>query len=333
MSRQSALPRFALILLVLSALFVQCQEAPPDASPLVYVGTENAVARRPSTGCAFRYAIANTYSRLDNNTQREAIRAGLGVWQRLSPNVGFLELVDRPELTVRFADPSVVQAQAVQVPVGLVRGSALTVSALRQESNGSYAILLNSAYDWDPGALTKAVAYQAGVFLGMTSSSETGSLMSPLFVGQAVAPSKTDSLAINKLYTAPCKDLTSVSFLPCSLKVNNLITKTIKLDKQGTIAIKASGFINIGFFVSASGPEGKIDGGLGGGSLAPYNIVPDMFHAALMYKVDNELTWQYWSDKRTFQTNGRQYIDITFEVNDNDKGNNSGAYDVVIDYQ
>jgi len=331
-SRLSALPRFALILLVLSALFVQCQEAPPDASPLVYVGTENAVARRPSTGCAFRYAIANTYSRLDNNTQREAIRAGLGIWQRLSPNVGFLELVDRPELTVRFADPSVVQAQAVQVPVGLVRGSALTVSALRQESNGSYAILLNSAYDWDPGALTKAVAYQAGVFLGMTSSSETGSLMSPLFVGQAVAPSKTDSLAINKLYTAPCKDLTSVSFLPCSLKVSGLISKTLKFHREGTIVIKATGQIRTGNFVGFSTPDG-VDKGLFSFPIDGFNLIPSYNHAALLYRFDNETNWRYWKEVKTFPTNGRQYLDITFEVNDNDQGNNSGAYDVVIDYQ
>ncbi|WP_229367805.1 hypothetical protein [Fibrisoma limi] len=333
MSRLSALPRFALIVLVLATLFVQCQEAPPEASRLVYVGAENAVARRPSTGCAFRFAIANTYNRLDNDTQREAIRAGLGVWQRLSANVGFLELVDRPELTVRFADPSVVQAQAVSVPIGLVRGSALTVSALRQESNGAYAILLSNAYDWTPNALTKAVAYQAGVFLGMTSSSETGSLMSPLFVGQAVTSSKTDSLAINKLYTTSCKDLTSVSFLPCSLKVNNLITKTIKLDKQGTIAIKASGTMVVGEWVGNSGPEGKLGEGLFEFSLAEYSIIPSMFHAALMYKVDNEPDWQYWSAKRTFQTNGRQYIEVTFHVNDNILTDNSGAYDVVIDYQ
>ena len=320
---------------LLLGLFSQCQEVPPAASRLVYVSADQTnVAARPSAGCAFRYGIVNTFGRLDNDGQRDAIRAGFTCWQKLSPNLGFLEFstVDRADLLIRFVDPGVVQAQPVTVPVGLVRGSASVASTLRREANGTYAILLSNAFDWDKTTLTKAIAYHAGLFLGMATSTESNSLMSPLLVGQSVAASPADSVGVNRLYTAACRDL-NVGYLPLSFKVGGLVTKTVKFDRQGTISIKASGQMAVGFWVGNSGPEGKLDGGVINASLAGYSLVPTMYHAALMYKVDNEPNWRYWKDEQTIKTDDRQFVDITFQINDNTQSDNSGAYDVVVDYQ
>lgn len=320
--------------LLLLGLFSQCQDVPPPASPLVYVSADhNDVARRPSANCAFRFHIANAYTRLDNDTQREAIRAGFALWQRADPNVGFLELPDRPELTVRFADPSVVQSQAVTVPLGLVRGSATTVASLRKESSGTHTILLSNAFAWTTRSLTKAVAYQVGLFLGMATSDESNSVMSPVFVGQPTVVSKADSVGINSLYRTACTDL-AVGYLPLSFKVGGPVTKTIKLDKQGIVSIKASGQMIIGEIVGTSGPAGRTDG-VGGFSfnLLNLNIVPEWNHAVLMYKLNNETNWRNCGPSCSFTTNGLQYVDLKFMINDADLTDNIGGYDVVVDYQ
>ncbi len=320
--------------LLMLGLFSQCQDVPPNADPLVYVSADqNEVSRRPSADCAFRFHIANAYGRLDNDSQREAIRAGFALWQKLDPNVGFLELPDRPELTVRFADPSVVQSQAVTVPVGLVRGSATTVASLRKESSGTRTILLSNAFEWDTNSLTKAIAYQVGLFLGMATSEETNSVMSPVFVGQPTVASTADSLTVNSLYRTACNDLT-VGYLPLSFKVGGPVMKTIKFDKQGTISIKASGQMIIGELVGTSGPEGR-SGGFGGLSfnLLGLNVVPEWNHAVLMYKLNNETNWRNCGPSCSFTTNGLQYVDLKFHINDADVTDNIGGYDVVVDYQ
>ncbi|WP_232325966.1 matrixin family metalloprotease [Spirosoma montaniterrae] len=327
-------PSKLLALLLLTGLFCRCQEVAPNAEPFVYVSaSRNDVSQRTSAVCAYRYTIANTFARLDNATQREAIRAGFTVWSRINPNVGFLELPDRPEITIQFADPSVVQSQAVPVVTGLVPGSAVTVSALRTASNGVRTVLLSNAHEWDGSSLTKAVAYQVGLILGVATSQETNSIMSPIFAGQPTMPSRADSLAVRSLYPLPCADLANVKFLPCSLKVNKEITQTIKFDKQGTVVIKASGQMTVGIFVGISGPDGRVDGPFGFAILPEYNLIQTIPHAAVMYKVDNETEWRFWKDKPTFSTNGRLYATLTFAINDANLTDNSGAYDVVVDYQ
>lgn len=325
--------RRILALALLPVLFVQCQEVPPTATPFVYVSADRTeVSRRPSDECAFRYSIVNTYARLDNDGQREAIRAGFARWQEVDPNLGFLEFAatNRASLLVRFVDPQAMPVQSVTAPVGLLRGSVGIASALRRETNGTHSLLLNNAFDWSRNALIKAVAYQAGLFLGLATSTETSSLMFPFFGSQSVAASSADSVLVNRLYASPCRGL-AADYLPLSLKVNGLVTKTIRLDKPGTVVIRASGLLTVGFFVGISGPEGTE--GLGGTAIPQYNIVPGMLHAALMYRIDTEQNWHYWKGEPTFKTNDRRYVDLTFAVNDNNLTDNSGAYDVVVDYQ
>lgn len=324
-----------LVAVLLSGSLAQCHEIPPVASPVVYLSADrNETARRPSTGCAFRYSIANTFGRLDNDRQRVAIRAGFALWQQVNPRIGFLEFLttDRADLLVRFVEPALLQTQAIRVPVGLLGGSATVVGALRKETNGMHAIWLSNAYDWTTNALTKAIAYHAGLFLGMATATEPNALMSPLFTGGLSKVSPADSVVVNQLYASACKDLT-VSYLPLSLKVSGLVTKTVKFDRQGTISVSASGQINVGTFVGICPPEGKLNGGVLNLSLADYSIVPDMFHGALLYKFANETAWRYCGKQCSFPTNNNQYVDLTFQVNDNNQTDNSGAYNVVVDYQ
>lgn len=316
---------------LLTGLFWQCHDIPPAASKLIYVSADQRMAiQRAASDCAFRYSIVNTFKRLDNEGQREAIRAGFDAWQRVDPNLGFLELPDRASLFVKFVDPTEIPTPTVTATVGLVRGEIAVAGGLRKESNDTYTILLSNNFEWSAPALTKAIAYHAGLFLGLTTSGEPNSLMSTLFLGQSITASKPDSVAINKLYTKPCKDLT-VSYLPLKLQVSGPITKTIKFDKQGTIAVKASGLITVGVFVGISGPEGK--DGLFGFPIPQYSIVPEFLHASLIYKLNNEANWHYCGKECSFPTAGAQYVDLTFGVNDLNLTDNSGAYDVVVDYK
>lgn len=323
-----------LLIFAPALFFLSCQDVPLAASRLVYISADQTdMARRPSTECAFRYKIDNTFQRLNDNGQREAIRAGFNLWQKVNPNLGFLELPQRPVLSVKFVDPSEIAHQTTPAMVGLVRGAATVTAGLRKESNGTHTILLSNTFDWDKNSLTKAVAYHAGLFLGMATSTEARSLMSTLFVGQSVTASKTDSIAVNKLYTTTCKDFI-VSYLPFKLPVNGPVTKTIRLDKQGTVVIKASGFMTVGTWVGVSDPKGK--NGLLDVPIPEYNIVPDFLHAALMYKINDDPKWSYCGTECSFSTDlskGSPYIDLTFGVNDLNLNDNTGSYDVVVDYK
>lgn len=323
-----------LLIFALTLFFLSCQDVPLEASRLVYISADQTdIARRPSTECAFRYKIDNTFQRLDDNGQRDAIRAGFNLWQKVNPNLGFLELPQRSVLSVKFVDPSEIVQQTTPAMVGLVRGAATVTAGLRKESNGTYTILLSNTFDWDKNSLTKAVAYHAGLFLGMATSTEVSSLMSTLFVGQSVTASKTDSVAVNKLYTTTCKDIT-VSYLPLVLTVGGPVTKTIRFDKQGTVLIKASGQMIVGEIVGTSGPEGKPSGFLGlSFNLLKLNIVPEWNHAVLMYKLNNETNWRNCGPSCSFTTNGLQYVDLMFTINDADLTDDIGGYDVVVDYK
>lgn len=331
MKKHAAALRISLIFSFLLFLF-SCQDIPPTASKLFYVSADQpAGAQRLTTDCAFRYTIVNKFSRLDDAGQREAIRAGFDLWQNVNPNLGFLELPQRATLFIEFVDPAKIPNQTTTSTVGLVRGSTTVADGLRKEANGTYTILLSNTFDWDKNLLTKAVAYHAGLLLGMPTSAESSSLMSTLFTGQPSKASKADSVAINKLFTTTCKDLT-VSYLPLTLKVGGPVTKTIKFDKQGIISIKASGQMIVGGFVGTSGPEGRVSGVLGF-SLSGYSIVPSMNHAALMYKLNNEAQWHYCGPEYSFSTAGLQYVDLLLNINDSDLSDDVGGYDVVIDYK
>ena len=331
MKKRATALRISLVLFSL-LLFFGCQDIPPKASKLFYVSADQGTsAQRLTTDCAIRYITTNRYGKMDDNGQREAIRAGFDLWQNVNPNLGFLELPQRATLFITFVDPAQIPNQTVTSTVGLVRGSTTVAGGLRKETNGTYTILLSNAFDWNRNSLTKAIAYHAGLLLGMPTSTETSSLMSTLFADQPIRASRADSTGINKLFSTSCKDLT-VSYLPLRLKVGGPITKTIKFDKQGIISIKASGQMIVGEFVGNSTPDGK-DTGIFGFSLTGYNIVPAMNHAALMYKLNNEASWHYCGSNCSFPTAGLQYVDLLLNINDNDLTDDVGGYDVVVDYQ
>ncbi|GAB3897192.1 matrixin family metalloprotease [Spirosoma agri] len=196
-------------ILLLGSSFWQCQDQDkiPAASPQVYVSADrNEASQRLSNECAFRYTIANSSAQLDNNSQREAIRAGFAMWQKMSPNVSFLEFAtsERAILFVRFVNPDQLQAKPIVVSEGLLRGPAMIASALRQESNGSYTILLSNDVKWSTNMLTRSIAYHAGLLLGMATSADAGALMSPVMQNRMAVPIKADSVALNRLYVSPC---------------------------------------------------------------------------------------------------------------------------------
>lgn len=314
-------------------LFVQCQDIPTPGEELVFISADrNELSRKAAGNCAFRYTIANSFSRLDNATQSNAIRAGFGLWQQTNPNVAFLGFASasRVDLLVRFVDAAVFQNQQTLAPVGLIRGPVDAVAGLRKESETTYAILLSNSYDWTPRSLTRAIAYHTGLYLGLSTSPENNSLMHPLLLGQSEQPSKADSLLVNQLYNLPCKDL-NVSYLPFSMPINKEVTKTFKVEQQGVLTVKASGQIRVGEWVGISKPDGLLTGILGF-SLEGYSLVGNFQHACLMYKINNEPDWHYCGFECTIETGDSPYVDITFAINDKDLSDNIGAYDVKIGY-
>lgn len=322
-----------LIILITSlflALFWQCRDMPQLESTEVALSADrNEANQRLSAECAFRYSIANSFAGLDYSSQREAIRAGFAAWQRVARNVSFIEFTtpERAVLFVRFVSPTEMQAKSVAAPVGLIRGSISVVSALRQENNGTVTVLLDNTYNWNTNALTRAIAYHAGLVLGVATSTDPTSLMSPVLQKQVATPSKADSIAVNRLYISPCGN-----YLPISLTVGGPVSKNLKFDKQGIVQIKASGQMTVGEYVGLSSPEGR-EFGLFGFPLTGYNIVPTMFHAALMYKINDETNWHYCGPSCSFSTAGYQSINLLLNINDKDLSDDYGGYDVVVDYK
>ncbi|GAB4000523.1 hypothetical protein GCM10028807_53770 [Spirosoma daeguense] len=323
-----------LIIFLVSTLFFRCQfqVIPPEASKVAYVsGSQSTTSQRLSAECAIRYNLVNIYTKMDNEGQREAIKAGFDLWQKACPRIGFLDLAYGAILKVQFVDQSQIPSPTDETTIGLVKGIPTVAGGLQKESDGTYTILLSDTFEWTKNSLMKAIAYHAGLYLGMTTSTESGSAMSRLYANQSVKLSLSDSLQINKLYITSCRDLAGISFLPTSLKVSTQLTKTIRLDKQGEINVKASGFITTGLFVGVSGPEGK--NGLLDIPIPELNIVPEFLHAALIYRINNETRWSYCGKECTIPTTGAQYMDITFNMNDNNQKDNSGAYDVALSYK
>ena len=99
------------------------------------------------------------------------------------------------------------------------------------------------------------------------------------------------------------------------------------VDKGNVIWVAASGGIVVGSYVGSVGPEGT-DSGVFGLSLDAYDIVPEFAHGALLCKVDTESQWRECGDELIFQA--RSNGCLQFDINDNDKANNRGAFDVEV---
>lgn len=107
--------------------------------------------------------------------------------------------------------------------------------------------------------------------------------------------------------------------------------KIIEIDaKVGNwIKINASGSMKVGNWIGNSTPDGR-SGGIMGMSITQYNIVPNFNHAALLYKLPGDTEWKSCGANCQFQSPTSGKLKITFEINDNTQGDNSGAYDILI---
>ncbi len=111
------------------------------------------------------------------------------------------------------------------------------------------------------------------------------------------------------------------------LNINTYMRSSIDVSPGDLILIKATGSIKVGPWVGHSDPNGRT-GGFANADLSHYNIVPEFNHAALLYRMSGESEWQYAGKEIEFYAQSSGFLE--FEVNDNDQGNNSGAYKVKI---
>lgn len=109
--------------------------------------------------------------------------------------------------------------------------------------------------------------------------------------------------------------------------VEHLTMTPVYVRKDDLVTIEASGNIRVGSFVGSSDPDGRPSGVIGM-SLEAYNIVPQINHAALMYKIEGEEEWKVAGKRKRFVASRDGHI--LLEVNDNSKGDNYGSYQVTI---
>lgn len=109
--------------------------------------------------------------------------------------------------------------------------------------------------------------------------------------------------------------------------VNDMVTTNICVQKGDTVSVSANGGITVGQNLGSVGPEGK-DEGILGLPLDQYDIYPEFSHGALLCKLDTEERWMECGTALEFQAQ----LDgcLQFEVNDNEKVNNSGAFSVTV---
>ena len=89
----------------------------------------------------------------------------------------------------------------------------------------------------------------------------------------------------------------------------------------------------VGIILGWSTPAG-LEKGLFNFPIGDYSIERAFNHAALIYKVNNEKNWRICGTSCEFATDGvSQCTELTFAVNDLDLRDNSGAYNVTVDYK
>lgn len=326
--------------LAVSSLFLwQCELYPASEKlPPQYLITDVVVdtpPKRSLENCIIRYQLANSFARLDNPIQQNAVRRAFDFWQKSVANIKFLQydVVDRTEILVKFVSPSEITKTTQPASLGLVRSAITNICMLKKEPNKIPIILLDNTYDWTEDAIFQATAYQIGIFLGMNTSIELSSVMYPyLSQSKTYKLNKTDSLTINNLYNSPCKN-SNFSFLPFSLAVSDEVRRDILLDKQGTVVIEAKGQIVVGIFIGTSTPDGNDKGYLGITIPAISKIVPTFYHGGLMYRLDNETNWTFCGSRCEFETKGKNAVQLILQINDSSIYDNTGAYDVTVKYK
>ena len=125
----------------------------------------------------------------------------------------------------------------------------------------------------------------------------------------------------------PPRQPQSMPYFDQTTNVNSHLNTHINVRKGELVQITAAGTINVGPFVGDSGPDGR-ESGLLGFPLAKYNIVREFRHAVLMFKLNEADNWVVCGANVKFRS--AKDGELIFQVNDNDQGNNSGAYKVEI---
>ena len=105
---------------------------------------------------------------------------------------------------------------------------------------------------------------------------------------------------------------------------------TLTVQKGQTIQMQASGLIVVGMVLGTVTPEGKMRGPVGN-SLSMYNIKAEFPHGALLYRLSPKDPWKKCGNQWSFEAPYSGMLTIQFTVNDNDQGNNSGAFNVSVE--
>jgi hypothetical protein len=105
-------------------------------------------------------------------------------------------------------------------------------------------------------------------------------------------------------------------------------TKTkICFTKGNIVTIEASGLIHVGPWVGKSDPDGR-EYGVFGITLERYSIDTTITTSALMYRLSGDERWKFAGKRRRFIAERDGCLE--FEVNDKDKSNNYGEYEVEV---
>ena len=195
---------------------------------------------------------------------------------------------------------------------------------------------MDNTHDWTDDQLLKAIAYHIGFYLGLATSSNTDSIMYAIYGNTTNKITKEDSIQINTLYLLPCKD-SKIENLSIKFRLSNqVVTKEFTTTKAGLISVKSSGTITVGQNIGNSTPNGQDS------FLVPlfpvpidkkYYIIPNYPHGSVMYKMNSEKDWQSCKSNYEFSVNNGEFISISFLVNDSVIEDNTGWYDVEINYK
>ncbi len=332
--------------IALLTIITQCK---PDFEPveeIVYVS--NSSRQTPAKtldGCMVKYKLANSYQGMDEATLKKAVDEAFGLWQKVNKNLIFIEspVLENADLVIKFVEPNQIEKSEKLTPNGLSSFVLKNLSSLKKESSKQFAIVLDNTYkvgdknNWDAPKTTKAIAYNIGFYLGMSTTTNTASIMYPIFNNEINRITKEDSIQINTLYLLPCKD-TQTNNLPLKLKLScDLITKDFFTNKAGNIVIKSSGILTVGDFLGDSTPDGKDFFEPIWGVRIPidkkYYLVPNFPHGSVMYKLNNDKDWKSCKTNCEFATKGNEYIVLSVMVNQIKSYANVGAYDVEINYK
>jgi hypothetical protein len=107
------------------------------------------------------------------------------------------------------------------------------------------------------------------------------------------------------------------------LRFNSFRRTSIHIMPGDMVNVEAEGSIELGMWVRTSSPEGR-ESGVGGVSLAPYNLVRTINHGALMNRIAHDADWKC-AGKHVKFIAGREG-ELEFEVNDKQQYDNRGSY-------